>query len=108
LTERRYNQSEGCKSRKRAYYAKHRLRLVRNQKMRYSRNRMILNEAKDVPCADCGKRFPPRVMDFDHRDNAKAFNVGRCSVMSVARVTEEIAKCEVVCANCHRIRTWKE
>ena len=71
--------------------------------------RRLIREAKDRPCSDCGRRFPFYVMDFDHRDRAeKLFNIGadalrgRCSIESLKR---EIAKCDVVCANCHRERT---
>jgi hypothetical protein len=47
-------------------------------------------------------------MDFDHRDPAdKAFRVteGRATLMSRARLLAEVGKCDIVCANCHRIRT---
>ena len=67
---------------------------------------LILN-AKNRPCQDCGQRYPPYVMDFDHR-YGKKFLIGRqvWSTTSVARVKEEIAKCDIVCANCHRERTY--
>lgn len=67
-----------------------------------------LDKAKDVPCLDCGGRFPPECMDFDHRDpSVKLFDVSGAVVSgrSVLSVQKEIAKCDVVCANCHRIRT---
>jgi len=73
------------------------------------RNRKLIQEAKDVPCADCGKRYPPYVMDFDHlRD--KEFNISRAvhKRVSVKRLLDEIAKCDIVCSNCHRIRTNKD
>ena len=56
------------------------------------------------PCADCGESDPV-VLEFDHlRD--KAFNIGRAlAYRSWAAILEEIAKCDVVCANCHRRRT---
>lgn len=63
-------------------------------------------------CVDCGfsgKDFP-FVLDFDHQDGGrtKKFNVGswRHSVLSIEAVKKEIAKCELVCANCHRKRTF--
>lgn len=48
-------------------------------------------------------------MDFDHRDPAtktKAVSqlISECRSMDI--ILEEIAKCDLVCANCHRIRTW--
>lgn len=58
------------------------------------------------PCVDCGMA-DPRVLDFDHlRD--KRGNISRLRYSYDWVVVEaEIAKCEVVCANCHRIRTYE-
>ena len=76
----------------------------------YRRNaiREIIGRAKDRPCADCGRRYPRFVMDFDHRDTAtKRYNIGRdaLSRLNVQQLLSEVAKCDVVCANCHRMRT---
>lgn len=80
----------------------------RRAKEKQARMLAITDEAKDVPCLDCGGRFLPCAMDFDHRP-------GEEKVMSVAQLVTrgneaklraEIAKCDVVCANCHRVRTW--
>jgi len=68
----------------------------------------LLRDLRRVPCLDCGGRFKPHQMDFDHRDpSRKAFNVmtGRAMLMSTQRVLAEVAKCDIVCANCHRVRT---
>jgi len=65
-----------------------------------------IDELKDVPCADCGKRFPAVCMDFDHKPGfKKCFNVSGAITRNRHRVLEEIGKCDVVCACCHRIRT---
>lgn len=50
------------------------------------------------------------VMDFDHLDGHK--KVANIAVLvyrhqSLRMVMEEIKKCEVVCSNCHRVRTHK-
>ena len=71
----------------------------------------VLRDLRRVPCADCGGRFKPYQLDFDHRDPAtKSFNVmtGRAMLMSTAKVLAEVAKCDVVCVNCHRIRTRRQ
>lgn len=66
--------------------------------------------AKDVPCADCGDRFPTYVMQLDHvpERGAKHFSA-RGSIRGMAQTKEailaEIAKCDAVCANCHAQRT---
>jgi hypothetical protein len=74
------------------------------------RVRRLIAAAKAVPCQDCGQRYPPYVMEFDHLDpSTKSFNISdvRYNAHSLRRIKVEIAKCEVVCANCHRERTHK-
>lgn len=72
-----------------------------------ARNRRLLEAAKNVPCMDCGERYPPFVMDLDHVRGDKQDNVSLMAGTgaSEAAIMEEIAKCDVVCANCHRERT---
>ena len=61
---------------------------------------------KQKPCADCGKSFPYYVMDFDHLSD-KAFNISESMAkVGWTKLKLEIDKCEVVCSNCHRIRTF--
>lgn len=72
--------------------------------------REIINSSKDRPCQDCGHTHPPFAMDFDHRDpKEKKFNIGGVSKLYWVTediLREEIAKCDVVCAMCHRYRTF--
>jgi hypothetical protein len=58
------------------------------------------------PCVDCGESDPV-VLEFDHRDPAtKRADLARLIHTSVlATVRAEMAKCDVRCGNCHRIRT---
>ena len=67
-----------------------------------------LVEVKSNPCTDCGETYPHYVMQFDHIGTDKLFNVADCysKGFSLAKVQEEVAKCELVCANCHAVRTW--
>lgn len=103
-----------CKSAyQRAWYERNRerhLAAVRRLRADYvRRNRRIVATAKAVPCHDCGQRFPPYVMDFDHVRGEKIDLVPRMAVRPVPLLVllREIAKCEVVCANCHRLRTHR-
>ena len=84
---------------------------VRVKKLEYDRRyrqkrKDIISAAKSVPCADCGVQYPTCVMDFDHIKGNKLFNVGAKTTGSIKVLLAEIAKCEVVCANCHRLRTY--
>lgn len=68
--------------------------------------RSLLNEWKAVPCQDCGHRYPPYVMDFDHVRGEKRFNIGsNLLTPTIDELLDELAKCDVVCSNCHRERT---
>jgi hypothetical protein len=71
----------------------------------------IVEELKvSTPCADCKKKFPPVCMDFDHVRGVKRSGIAKMVVQtfSVEALREEIAKCDLVCANCHRIRTYAD
>ena len=81
--------------------------LKRNARFRL-RNSEIIREHKSKPCADCGIQYPYYVMDFDHRqDENKVINLANASRMTRPKILEEIAKCDVVCSNCHRERTYQ-
>lgn len=59
-------------------------------------------------CVDCNTNYPSCCMDFDHRPGeSKSYNVASM-VSSHARrelIDVEVAKCDLICSNCHRIRT---
>jgi hypothetical protein len=59
------------------------------------------------PCVDCGGRFHFVAMDFDHTSDDKSDSVSRMTGHgSWKRVLAEIEKCDLVCSNCHRVRTY--
>ena len=73
----------------------------------YIRNRNYVKNIKENgACADCGNKFHFAAMDFDHLKD-KTFNVSHLvkNDYSIKKIEEEIAKCDLVCSNCHRIRT---
>lgn len=58
-------------------------------------------------CTDCGYNAHPAALEFDHLPGTeKKFNIGeKIGSYNRQKLWEEIAKCDVVCANCHNIRT---
>lgn len=81
--------------------------LKRNLRAYAERRQMVL-EAKSRRCADCGIQYPYYVMDFDHRDgNLKRFGLNSVDRVTKRAILPEIAKCYVVCSNCHRERTHR-
>lgn len=76
----------------------------------YTKKAAALTALKNKPCMDCGGTFPTCCMDFDHRDPSTKNRKAAGMIALAARVgwdevLAEIAKCDIVCANCHRIRT---
>lgn len=71
--------------------------------------RALLNQLKSAPCADCGNTYDPVCMDFDHREpGTKRGAVSSLFRLGAKAVLAEIAKCDVVCSNCHRLRTYRK
>lgn len=69
-------------------------------------SRYIQDLKSKTPCMDCKESYPYYVMDFDHVRGRKHKNVMELiPTLSKKKIDEEIAKCEIVCSNCHRVRT---
>jgi hypothetical protein len=75
-------------------------------KSRYGRE-FVINAKIGQPCTDCGGYFPTCCLQWDHvpERGPKLFELGRGDY-SLAKIKAEMAKCDLVCANCHVIRTW--
>jgi hypothetical protein len=84
------------------------------RKKRHKEREEYIRSKKRVPCADCGNTFPEVCMDFHHIDEETKHaslknrsNPSMGSLMkkwSLKRINEELDKCVVLCACCHRIR----
>jgi len=78
-------------------------------KKRYIRNRnFIYNYKLNKECVDCKKTFDPSVLQFDHLPQfTKIKGISKLvGQASIKQLEEEISKCEIVCVNCHRLRTF--
>lgn len=93
-----------------AYYKKHPRSINKSSQKQKQKIRELIIRAKDVPCCDCGIKYPYYVMDFDHVRGKKKFNlsVAASKYRSLLTVLNEINKCDIVCANCHRERTFQK
>lgn len=68
--------------------------------------RLFIDSFKNKPCIDCQTEYPPYVLQFDHIRTDKEYTIADLvSCGNYSKVENEIKKCEVVCANCHAIRT---
>lgn len=118
---RRYREAnkESIKQQQDLWREKNRDKESERLKASYARNKKngtsiigwITKKYQGVPCMDCNGVFPFCAMDFDHRpEEVKEFNVTDKGTLVInperlAKVEKEISKCDIVCANCHRVRT---
>ena len=99
--------------------AKNREYDLKRQKERYAQVRFQAVEAarkrkayfvelKGGRCMDCDEIFPLCCYDFDHRNpEEKEFCIGSGLGKTFEEILRELEKCDLVCSNCHRIRTSK-
>lgn len=93
------------------WYLKNKSRLIAEQKDRRRRRRQEFLEFKrTLACIKCGESHPG-CLDFHHKDPSQ--KDGLLSVVVNAnwpmhKIKAEIAKCEVLCANCHRKEHFDE
>lgn len=93
-----------------SHYARNKEKYLAKTKAQRAAGRAYVAKVKaHAKCVDCGIN-DWRVLDFDHlpefekgADVSKLANSGA----SIATIKAEMDKCEIVCANCHRIRSWQ-
>jgi hypothetical protein len=106
---------EYAREKQKEYQRKH-PEVARRANVKYRANNQLvidwlIEKYGNNPCEECGHWFPWCAMDFDHRpDEGKEFGLGtvghsKATPERLAKVEKEIAKCDLVCSNCHRIRT---
>ena len=97
-----------CSSSTIQYALKGRDRAIqRREELRNECREYIKQVKTNAVCIDCKVNHPHWVLQFDHLGN-KVFNVGEFArhTSNVETVKTEIAKCDIVCANCHASRTY--
>lgn len=109
LGKKHYTCKECIKiAQKKQYQNNKKYYLDRNRELRSS-NRSWYQELKNnTPCAKCGNYYPYYVMDYDHIDpSSKILCIAHMMGHSKKAILKEISKCELLCANCHRIKTYE-
>ena len=102
---KRYDKREWMLRYNKAYYAAHVEYHRKYRRKQLAEIKALIIVFKSRPCLDCGGKYPWYVMEFDHVRGKKKHKINQ----GLGRLTlqKEIAKCDVVCANCHSIRTYK-
>lgn len=79
----------------------------RNKTYREKVRDYVRREKESSPCMDCGIKYPYYVMEFDHLHSKEKTVSWLASRGTMNQVVEEIKKCDLVCSNCHKKRTWQ-
>lgn len=88
--------------------ARRRYNRRRHRRDRQSGTDSVAELKLKLGCTDCGYKGHAAALDFDHLPGFKKLTEVSALLKGPRSVLlAEIAKCEVVCANCHRIRTWR-
>lgn len=102
----------GCKDCRKKYRDKHYAenREYYIQKARRNNNKTVelIRELKrGKPCENCGHVGHPAAMHWHHIDSEqKEFNISEARYVGRARILKEVAKCKLLCADCHAELTW--
>lgn len=102
------NTKEYQREASRKHYLANKESIMARSKLARKRLSQYVAELKaSTPCKDCNQTYPSYVMDFDHLPEHK--KVAEIPLLikagSSKKLMEEIKKCDIVCSNCHRIRT---
>lgn len=110
----RHKTCRNCQhNRQKQWYEKHKDEhkknvLVRKVSARQEARQFVLDYLSTHPCIQCGES-DPIVLEFHHvggKEREISFMI--TGGYPIAKIQSEIAKCQVLCANCHRRKTVKE
>lgn len=74
---------------------------------RQTTRKFVVQYKTGKPCLDCGETYPHYMMDFDHVTGVKVGNIEKIAREGdMDKLLKEISKCDLICANCHRHRTF--
>jgi hypothetical protein len=79
----------------------------RSQKKRTEIRMMLAKIKEESGCMDCKEKYPYYMLDFDHVRGNKNNNLSyMVRFDTIDDIHKEVEKCDIVCANCHRKRTY--
>jgi hypothetical protein len=80
----------------------------RTKRSRTVAKRILWDIKEESGCVDCKEKYPHYMLDFDHLPGYNKIDSPTQIIhqYSMEKAIEEIKKCEIVCRNCHAIRTW--
>lgn len=85
------------------------------EKITIRKKRILRRFKEQFPCEDCSQQFPHYVMELDHREGQtphagwkRKHEAFQWNYFAWRTIFLELDLVDLVCANCHRVRTWAE
>jgi len=104
-----YNNIEKCAEKAKKWRLKNKDYIRDKQRESKRKRKLDAIEYLGLVCLDCGGSFHPTIYDFHHRNPIeKDKDPSKLLTLSWKRIIEELDKCDLLCANCHRLRHHKE
>ena len=86
-------------------------RLAEERTEKRSRRKRITTAIKlAIGCIECGYHEHSSALHFDHvNPDTKLFSIANSRIVmgDIMKLLDEVEKCQVLCANCHAIKTWE-
>ena len=104
-----YKDPEKQKAAQQAWYERNKALVEKRSLAKKTSIRKYIEQYKqnNSMCTDCKISYPPHILDFDHlRDKSFGITEASAKKVSMENLLAEIDKCEIVCSNCHRHRTY--
>ncbi len=102
-----YKDNDKQKEYQRQHYLLYREKYLKNKYAKRKALREKIRQLKaETPCTDCKINYPYYVMDFDHLLDKESLVARLINDNKKKALENEIKKCEIVCSNCHRQRTY--
>ena len=104
-THNRYIQNRDLYLKYQTEYIQRNKKLISEKQKQVRKNKLVsLINLLGNKCNKCGLSYPSIVYDFHHRNpEDKSFTIGECMGYKLETLMEEAQKCDLLCANCHRI-----
>jgi transposase len=82
---------------------------ARTTRSRTIAKRKLWEIKEESGCVDCGEKYPHYMLDFDHLPEFEKLGSPTQMVHKYSwdKAIKEMSKCDIVCSNCHKIRTWQ-
>lgn len=79
---------------------------IQGARRRFESREMIFDLKSRTSCIDCGHKFHPSQIDIVRKNGERSIQLSKVLHKSRKFIMDEIEKCDFICANCNRLRTW--